>query len=46
VTDVAEDTLKKNELTFKSILPKNIVLQSKNKLNMSDGGRYKEYLEK
>jgi len=37
--DVVEDTLKKNSLSFDSILPEGRVLKLRNNLNMSDGGR-------
>lgn len=36
---VTEETLKKNDLTLKSVLPKNHILRLRNNLNMSDGGR-------
>lgn len=39
VDKVARETLKKNKLTLKSILPEGHTLRLRNNLNMSDGGR-------
>ena len=36
---IAENTLKKNNLTLKSVIPRRFVLKLRNNLNMSDGGR-------
>lgn len=43
---VAKNTLKKNKLTFNSILPDNFVFKFRNNLNMSDGGRCIDYTSK
>jgi len=39
IDKTVKETLTKNHLSFKSILPKNNVLRLRNNLNMSDGGR-------
>ncbi|HAT74360.1 MAG: Cyanophycin synthetase CphA [Candidatus Moranbacteria bacterium GW2011_GWF2_36_839] len=46
IDTVVEETLEKNKLTLKSILPNNFNFKLRNNLNMSDGGRSIEYTDK
>lgn len=39
IDQIVKNILKKNELTFNSVIPKSFVFKLRNNLNMSDGGR-------